>query len=395
MLKHMDSSDTVYVKRVLSGDKAAFGPLVERHRPMALRLAARMLSDSARAEDVTQEAFLQAFLSLDQLRDPERFSSWLYGITVNLCRMRLRARHEVRLPEDWDGGRLAEGFTWADTWSVPSAEAVYEIRELHKIVLSAVALLSPEQQAVVRLHYLDGLTLAEIGVLAGAPLGTVKARLSRARERLRIELTREFAVHEVRHLPKEVKMIEMIVHDVIARVRIQTGQPVAESQQRIILLKEQNRERILPIWVGGWEGDVIACQLAEKSSPRPVTFEFMARMLEVAQLTVERVAVMRLHENTYYATLWVRTASEKVQEIDARPSDAIALALRVKAPIFVEENVLEKAGVQPEKYQATIDDWLREEHQALSISPEETKVKWGSLSAAFRVLPGVEADSKT
>ena len=64
---------------------------------------------------------------------------------------------------------------------MPSAESVYEIRELHEIVLGAIGLLSLEQQAVVRLHYLDGLTLTEIGVLAGAPLGTVKARLSRAR----------------------------------------------------------------------------------------------------------------------------------------------------------------------------------------------------------------------
>jgi RNA polymerase sigma factor (sigma-70 family) len=381
-MKPMEANDTVYVKRVLSGDKAAFGPLVERHRPMALRLAARMLTDSAGAEDVTQEAFLQAFLSLDQLRDPERFSSWLYGITVNLCRMRLRARHEVRLPEDWDGGRVAEGFTWAD--AQPSAEAVYEIRELHKIVLSAVALLSPEQQAVVRLHYLDGLTLTEIGVLAGAPLGTIKARLSRARERLRVELTREFEIQQTRHPPQEAKMIEMIVHDVIARVRIQTGQPATDSSHRIILLKEQNKERILPIWVGGWEGDVIACQLAEKSFPRPVTFEFMARLLEAAQMVVERVAVTRLDGQVYYATLWARATDGKVQEIDARPSDAIALALQVKAPIFADEGVLEKQGVEPEKFKVTMEDRLRADHEALSISPEEAKVKWGSVLEHIR-----------
>jgi RNA polymerase sigma-70 factor (ECF subfamily) len=88
----MDPNDAELVKRVLAGDRAAFGYLVDRHRLEAQVLARRMLSDSFEAEDVTQEAFLQAFLGLRDLRFFDRFGSWLLGIVVNLCKMRLRAR---------------------------------------------------------------------------------------------------------------------------------------------------------------------------------------------------------------------------------------------------------------------------------------------------------------
>ena len=72
----MHASDADLVKRALAGDRAAFGPLVERHRSILLRLAQRMLGDPAEAEDVAQEACLHAFLSLSRLRDPERFGAW-------------------------------------------------------------------------------------------------------------------------------------------------------------------------------------------------------------------------------------------------------------------------------------------------------------------------------
>ena len=88
----MDTSDAEFVKRALTGDRAAFGPLVERHRPRALRLASHMLGDLVEAEDAAQAACLHAFLSLSRLRDPERFAAWLCGIVVTVCRLRLRLR---------------------------------------------------------------------------------------------------------------------------------------------------------------------------------------------------------------------------------------------------------------------------------------------------------------
>src|SRR4051794_31626704 len=103
----MVESDAELVARVRAGDKAAFGGLIERHRPMALRLAWRLLGNNTDSEDVAQEACIQAFLGLDRLRSPERFGSWLGGMALNLARMRVRARRVAFSLDDWVGGRLA------------------------------------------------------------------------------------------------------------------------------------------------------------------------------------------------------------------------------------------------------------------------------------------------
>jgi hypothetical protein len=351
----MDASDAELVQRALDGDRAAFGVLIERHRPTTLRLAQRMLGDPVEAEDMAQEACLHAFLTLSRLRNPERFGAWLYGIAVNLSRMRLRVRRDMPALEDWDGGRVARGFAWSEVQ--PSAEAAYEIRELHAIVLKAIAVLPSEQQVVVRLHYLDGLTLTEIGVLAGAPLGTVKARLHRARERLRAELAHEFAGRgEVHNRKENFKMIEVVVHDVVMRKPGEAAEATAQStpsSHRIVLLKERNGERILPIWIGPHEADMLTIQLAEKSAPRPLTYDLILRLLETTKATVERVAISRLREEVFYATLVVRVNGQ-THEIDARPSDALNLALRIHAPIFVAPEVMERQGALPDQLNAKL-----------------------------------------
>jgi RNA polymerase sigma factor (sigma-70 family) len=347
----MIQDDAALVAQVLAGKKSAFGPLIDRHRPRAIGLARRMLSDAADAEDVVQEALLQAFLCLRDLRSPERFGAWLLGIVVNLCRMRLRARHDAYTLEDWYGGRVVQDSTWADMQASP--EAVYEARELHSLVLAAIDTLPHEQQQAVRLHYIDGLTLWEIGLLAGVRVGTVKARLHRARARLRREVARVVADARVSipSVEEEVSMIEMTVHDLIVRVpkgevAKWTGpQDYKLGQQFIVLLKESAGERILPIWVGSFEANSLVLQLSEISTPRPMTYDLMARLLKVAEIPVERVAVTNLRDNTYYATIWVRIG-DRLHEVDARPSDALSLALRLKAPIFVTPEAFEQGRVR-------------------------------------------------
>lgn len=395
------TSDAELVRQTLTGDKVAFGALVERHRVMAWRLAARMLGDAAEysraeAEDVAQDACLQAFLTLNRLRDPERFGAWLYGIVVNLCRMRLRARRATYRLEDWDGGRVASGFRASEM--PPSPEAVYEIRELHQRLLRAIEHLPDEQRAAVRWHYLDGLPLAEIAALSGAPLGTVKARLHRARERLQIELAQRDSPRK-----EQPAMIEVIIQNVVMRVGkpmadviesasrerpspeapeirlpwppmptgpnlvfvrgdAQTAQagpmfnlPLPPPDARVVVLKEKQGERLLPIWIGPHEADMISLQLAGGSAPRPMTYELAARLLEAAHATIERVAVSKLHDKVFYATLWVKSG-DSMQEVDARPSDALNLALRLNAPIFVAPEVMEAQGVLPDKLEAKLEE---------------------------------------
>jgi RNA polymerase sigma factor (sigma-70 family) len=353
----MQQHDASLVERVLAGEKAAFGPLVERHYPGALQLARRLLDEPADAADVVQEACLQAFLSLRALRDSAHFGAWLLGIVVNLCRMHLRSQRDVYAWDDWSGGRHLPGLTWADTQ--PSPEALYAVRELHDLVLVAMTTLPFVQQEVVQLYYLEGLTLREMSLLVGVPLGTVKARLHRARTLLRQALGHaDIRVQTLAHgVDKENSMVEVIVHDVMVHVakgdEVRPEHPLQlyaykkHGAMMAVLLKEQQGERILPIWVGLSEGNALALHLAEVATPRPMAFDFMVKLLEVSALHVDRVAITKLLDGVFYATLWVR-AGAHVHEVDARPSDAINLALRMRVPLFVDPVIFARASLSPE-----------------------------------------------
>jgi len=396
--------DSELVTQARAGSRAAFAELVTRHRPLALRLAARLLGGPWEAEDVLQDACVQAWLSLARLRDAEKFGSWLCGIALNLAKMRLRARPHIYALEDLDGGRVARNFSVAEL--APSPEAVAETLELHRWVLRALEALPAEQQTVVRLHYLEGLTLNEISALSGAPLGTLKARLHRAREKLRQQLLEPqtstaltnacgpgagslLAIKLTQEQPAMPAMIEVTIESVLVRavkferadvVFLKTPEKdVLESasrdlpppgtpmfnlpltppippppDQRVVVLKEKNGGRVLPIWIGPFEADTLSLQLAGISTPRPLTFDLMARLLEAAQAKVERVTISRLQDEVFYATLTVQ-ANGQTQEVDARPSDALNLALRLNAAIFVAPDVMDSQGVPTDGLQAKLE----------------------------------------
>src|SRR5215510_3102584 len=106
----------------------------------------------------------------------------------------------------------------------------------------------------------------------------------------------------------------------------------------IILLRDSDGQKVLPIWVGVFEANAIALQIENVSTPRPMTHDLLRNVITDLKGSVERVVVTDLKENTFYALIYLKVGGEIVA-IDARPSDAIALALRAKAPIFVEEAV--------------------------------------------------------
>jgi RNA polymerase sigma factor (sigma-70 family) len=386
----VQGDDGQLVARVLAGEKTVFGLLIDRYRPEGIRLAGRIIGDAVDAEDIVQEALLQAFLGLTSLRNPDSFGPWLLGIIVNLSKMRIRARRDWHPADEWHGGRVLEDFT--PTELQPSPEAIYEVRELHEIVLAAVRTLPNDQQQAVRMHYVDGLSLWDIGRLAGVPIGAIKVRLHRARARLRKELERELANAGgcSSRMVKEVRMIEVTVHDVM--LRAPKNDPEAEwlpgpgkryklGLTRVMLLKEQAGDRILPIWVGAGEGDAIALLLAGFSMARPSTFELTTQLLDVAKLKIDKVAVTALRDKTYYATMWVKIRG-KIHEVDARPSDAVTLALRTKVPIFVTPEVLEtnKTVLTSQTVLPRLEEWHRESWEK---RPEDMEMEWKS----FRSLP--------
>jgi len=110
----------------------------------------------------------------------------------------------------------------------------------------------------------------------------------------------------------------------------------------IVILRDQEGDRILPIWVGVFEANAIALQIENVQTPRPMTHDLLKNILEDLSARVERIVVCDLKENTFYALIHLRRNGQ-VLTIDARPSDAIALALRARAPIFVEESVIQSA----------------------------------------------------
>jgi bifunctional DNase/RNase len=134
----------------------------------------------------------------------------------------------------------------------------------------------------------------------------------------------------------------MFVSVRVERVTLDTS-----SNRFVVILKDDTYKRWLPIVVGPAEAQAIALQLEHVAPPRPMTHDLMKSLLESAHTNVSRVIVTDLKDNTYYATIDLKMNGTQSQ-VDARPSDAIALALRTQAPIFVEENVMQKAAIGEE-----------------------------------------------
>jgi bifunctional DNase/RNase len=113
-----------------------------------------------------------------------------------------------------------------------------------------------------------------------------------------------------------------------------------KTQQNIVILREAEGQRILPIWIGPGEAQAIRRILSEEPFPRPLTHDLLVNTLEGLKAKIARVVIADLRENTFFASVIVEHESQ-VLSIDARPSDSIALALRAKAPIYVNEKLLQ------------------------------------------------------
>jgi uncharacterized protein len=377
---HRTQTDGELVAVVLAGDRAAFAALVDRHLARATAVAHELLGSRAEAEDIAHEATLQAYLGLRNLRDPARFGAWFSAIAANLAKMRLRETRGRLLPLEGLDGTIANNDPLED-------------RERLNAIHEALAGLSRAEREAVVLHYVRGLTTPEIAVRGDERVGTVRVRLHRARRRLQHSL-----VALAPTTRKERQMVEVDVRDVVVRVAPdgEGEEPKLAMPSRILLLAEKDGERLLPIWIGAPEGDALALFVVRarpapgSPAPRPMTFDLMARIVEATGARVERVVVNSLRENVFYATIRMTGSDGRAQEIDARPSDAINLAVKVAAPLFVDEEVFDSAGMS-----AADDDGLeRELAEACARSGQEPPPpgEWRSLTPdlmpGFRPPPG-------
>jgi uncharacterized protein len=337
------------------GDKAAFAALVTRHRPMLLALCARALGDAELAEDAAQEAVLLALTSMDRLRRPDRFGAWLAGIGLNVCR---RWRREwARGAWSWEavqGGLVGD---WPTTGQDPAELA--ETAEDARRVLDAVAALPPGQRAAVRLHYLAGLTQAQTATEVGTSAGAIRVQLHQARARLRQRLG-PWRREERMPVDEVTGWVEMRVVDV--RRAVATGD---KPERNVVLLEEVGGDRRLLIWVGPFEAVALALGLREIDLPRPLTYRFAAGLLAAAGGSLREVRITRLEEGTFYAEAIVDGAAGQ-RSVDARPSDALTLALLVGAPVRVDPAVIEAAEASVIPWDERVEEFPADAAQIVS-----------------------------
>jgi RNA polymerase sigma factor (sigma-70 family) len=183
-----EHSDPELIFLSQQGNKAAFGLLVSRYQPMAQRLATRVIGNGDLAQELVQEAMLQAYLSLLKLNDPTRFKSWLYGIVLNICRNHLRRRKVICFSLEAMVGNLVDE-TPPIAGSSPDPQLVAEQEELYTALLEAVDTLSPKNRSVILLFYHEQFSLQEVANRLNISVNAVKGRLHKSRHHLREQLS--------------------------------------------------------------------------------------------------------------------------------------------------------------------------------------------------------------
>ncbi|HEX9440413.1 MAG TPA: bifunctional nuclease domain-containing protein [Roseiflexaceae bacterium] len=340
------SDDTALVARTLAGEREAFSPLLLRYYPSAMRLCRRLLGPTPAAQDAAQEAALQAFLNLSRLQEPARFGAWLHAIAANLARMLLRRRRVLSLEALPDSAPLA--VLWSAGAHTP--EEVHAARETHDAIVAALNELSIVNREVVIGFYLEGYTYADLAELLGVPVSTVKGRLFKGRRQLQRAL--ESVAHEVLKPDRRRRKERIMEAPELVEVKVDSVRVSLLTQHRVIMLREEGAERILPIFIGLFEGDAIAMALEGRQPARPMTHDLTLRLVETLGAQVQRVVVNKIAEKTFYAEITLAQGEQEYQ-IDARPSDAIAMAVRIGAPIYVARTVIDQEGALLER---TSDD---------------------------------------
>lgn len=325
-------SDGDLVRAALRGDKVAFAELVTRHWATAVALATRLLGSADLARDAAQEATITAMTGLDRLRAPDRFGAWFCGITLNVARRwlrQLRAERPAVLPD-----RMSDDLG-------PDERA--ELAELAASVRAAVAQLADGQRQAVLLFYLQGLTHREVAAELAISVDAVKARLHQARAALTPSLSPLLTSRQ--ESPMTPTAPSPAWADVLVTEIRRSDAGDSGSRMHVMVLAEREGTRRLPIWVGPAEATALAISMESAETPRPLTYQMTARLLEASGSVVTEVRITRLAEKVFYAVVVVDGPAGR-HEIDARPSDAVNLAIVTSAPVRVDSALLDDLQAQ-------------------------------------------------
>jgi RNA polymerase sigma-70 factor, ECF subfamily len=328
----VDIGDGDLVRLARAGDAAAFRVLVERHRAMALAVAARCGAWRDDADDVVQEAFLRAFTALDRLRDEDRFGAWLAGIVVNVHRAAAR-RAPVLLLGDWP-----EDLHPASALGLPSAEDL----DLAQALRAAVAGLPAGQRRAVELYYYADLAAGQI---ASSP-GAAKASLHKARRRLRQHIT----AHRPDLIPVLTERTPMTA------VRIAGAQPHIDTRSDggsaighiLVVLADDPGHRAMGLWLRARQGLALWRVMNPASANGPAreftTEDLALRLLAAAGGTVTGVDIDELGPNVLAAQVGVASPGGP-RRVTADLGSALALAAALGAPVRVADAMMDRLAV--------------------------------------------------
>jgi RNA polymerase sigma factor (sigma-70 family) len=312
------------VHAALHGDRDALAELLLRHWKTAALLATRVLGSAELGHDAAQEAAVAAMTNLDRLRSPDRFGAWFCGIALNVSRRwlrQLRAEVPALLPDQ--------------PCALPGPAEAAELADLAGRVRVAIDQLPDGQREAVLLFYLQGLSHLEVAGELGISRGAVKARLHQARAALAPRLAP--LIDDGKEQVVTTNTAQEWVDAQVSEIR-RTRADDPSKRKHIVILAEHDGHRTLPIWIGPSEATALALTLASAETPRPFTYKLASSLVAAAGSAIAEVRITRLVPPVFYATVIVEGPRGR-SEVDARPSDAVNLALVAGVPIKVESEL--------------------------------------------------------
>jgi RNA polymerase sigma-70 factor (ECF subfamily) len=356
MKQHRDrydhQDDATLIASVLAGEREAFDILLARYSSSVLRLCTALLGNPFEAQDIAQEAALQAFLGLARLQEPARFAAWFHAIAANLARSALRRRREHSL------SRLSDDATLQVVWidAPPPLEEYQMLREIHETILLALADLSLVNRQAVIGYYLQGYSYEELAELLGVPISTVKGRLFQGRKLLKT-LLRPLADTLLYPSGKQRKVQNMTTNDLV-ELQIDSVRTLLLTRQHLVILRDPQTERGLPIRLTASEVDALVVALRASREANELLFpqNLSQRLLESFGAQLQRVVINALTGQTLYATLWIRRGTQ-TYEVDVRLSEALALAVRMDAPLFITRSLLATVATLDLTTQVNASSW--------------------------------------
>ena len=313
--------------------------LLRRHWDTAVLLAERVLGSPDLARDAVQEAAIAAMTDVERLRSPDRFGAWFCGIALNVSRKWLRQLRSER------SGLLPE----PPSEAADPAEAA-EIADTAARVRRAIAALADGQQDAVRLFYLQGLSHREVADELGISVGAVKARLHQARAALAPRLAQFTTTPEIliQEEATAVTATDAAEWAEVTVTDIRRSQDEDHSKrEHVMVLTERAGGRRLPIWIGPVEATALALTLESVETPRPFPYKLAAGLVEAAGSQITEVRITQLLSSVFYAIVVVQGPAGP-REVDARPSDAVNLAVVTGVPIRVNAELFAASARDPD-----------------------------------------------